>query len=520
MRRYLLVGGSKSPTDDPFMGTGKIPMALLLKFHTIQALTDSTALIESVVTTECAKVLKVVTMEEAAVVVPKDGSTTTTTKNLCIERMTPFTKDLLHGHLSRSLYVSQLPLTPDGTKYAISQEELRALFTPLLSSVTPPSTDTAATTTETTSSNMENNNNNNNNEDGIALIKFKFQPRHPNNNHHHKNDSKNQKWQPTGGAMMEFTNVTTLQRVAEQTLTTNPDQPPKVPLYYQPPPPSTGSSSSSKSDDPPQKIPLQVMLYSDYHKQERRESSNNSGDKSHVHHDNDDQPDAAATSFTMDWKPGCVIRIQGISNAKEEKPTDDHAVVSTTTPEEIHCDRECLLELLVHGLQRKDMATLRDEKIVYVDYSRGQDHGAIRCEDPQHISVIYETLQQLVVVAPNVAGEPTTTTAKEEEAAITKEEATTEPVVDAAPAAVEPAVEKAAVSSKGQIPNRHRLQFESVTILSGDEEQQYWNDFIAFKNQQMNNNQQRHSSNNSKRKSNSSSNSNNYNKRSKHSHRR
>ncbi|GKY94023.1 hypothetical protein MPSEU_000369100 [Mayamaea pseudoterrestris] len=72
------------------------------------------------------------------------------------------------------------------------------------------------------------------------------------------------------------------------------------------------------------------------------------------HGEDEDNADAAP-AFTMEWKPGCVIRLEGL-------------------PDE--CDRETLLAAVSQGL---DMTVdqVKDLKI-YVDYSRGQAGGAIR----------------------------------------------------------------------------------------------------------------------------------------------
>jgi hypothetical protein len=103
--------------------------------------------------------------EDDAVTISTTSMNMNTNTVACIERIVPFTKDMLHGHVPVSLYVHNLPLTPDGTRYAITMPELRDLFTPLLLSTSATFTTTTTTTTSTTANGE------------ITLIKFKFKPR-------------------------------------------------------------------------------------------------------------------------------------------------------------------------------------------------------------------------------------------------------------------------------------------------------------------------------------------------------
>ena len=111
--------------------------------------------------------------------------------------------------------------------------------------------------------------------------------------------------------------------------------------------------------------------------------------------------------FSVDWKPGCVIKLEGLAEA---------------------CDREQILEAVATGLN-KDAESVKEMK-VYADYSRGQPHGCIRFLTPESVPEILEKLQSGDL---HVAG----------------------------------------------------AKVEKASILEGDEEKQYWEDFMEFKTRQL-----------------------------------
>jgi hypothetical protein len=111
--------------------------------------------------------------------------------------------------------------------------------------------------------------------------------------------------------------------------------------------------------------------------------------------------------FSMDWKPGCVIKLEGLSST---------------------CDREQLLEAVAKGLD-KTVEGVKEMK-VYVDFSRGQTDGCIRFLEPDEAPALLKKLKSGDV---EIAG----------------------------------------------------AKVDKVMALAGEEEKQYWSDFIAFKNKQI-----------------------------------
>ena len=372
MRRYLLVSSKDTFKDDHKNG---VPISALLKFHTIQRITTSPDVIVQAAQTHLKDVLLVV----------KDDKNETSLKR-CI----PFTKNLLSEHIPLSLFVSNVPLTADETKYAVSVSDVRQLF----------------------------------DDDAIALVKLKFRPRSSSSSNDTKDDADGSsarppKWIPSGAALVEFKTLEALQKAASATLTMKDgvSVTPERPL-------SLGDQ------------PLQVMLLSEY-KEDRAHADKEprpAKSENETAEEESDLPVSEETSpvFTMDWKPGCVIVLEGMANA----PTKDSA------DQGIDCDREALLEAVAQGL-KMTVEAMKEQKMVYVDYSRGQTKGAIRFSEPSdQVTTICQMFQDKSVSIANVT-------------------------------------------------------VESVRLLSGTEEQEYWDRFIQFKNQQKQNHLQEK---NSKRK--------------------
>ena len=74
--------------------------------------------------------------------------------------------------------------------------------------------------------------------------------------------------------------------------------------------------------------------------------------------ENDTKGSADPPSFNFDWKPNCVIRLEGLPDS---------------------CDREAILSAVATGLG-VDEEAVKSRKI-YADFSRGQTEGAIRFPD-------------------------------------------------------------------------------------------------------------------------------------------
>jgi hypothetical protein len=86
--------------------------------------------------------------------------------------------------------------------------------------------------------------------------------------------------------------------------------------------------------------------------------------------DPENQEEEELPTFRIDWKPGCVIKVDGLSES---------------------CDREQMLEAIAKGLD-KDVDAVKEMK-VYVDYSRGQTDGCIRFLEPDQVPLIFDKLK-------------------------------------------------------------------------------------------------------------------------------
>jgi RNA binding motif len=380
MRRYLLVSSSKetpNDTDNKY----SVPISALLKCHTIQRITTSPDVIVQAAETH---------LNEELVVVKATGEK----KEVSLKRRISFTKDLLSGHISLSLYVSSLPLTADRMKYAVSVADIRQLFA---------------------------------DDDAIALVKLKFRPRSAGSNDPNDDgeeeptsSSARPKWIPSGGAMVEFKTIEALQKAASTTLTM------KDGVSVSPEHPLTLGDGGE---------PLQVMLLSEYKDRSEKTTAVKKENDTGVSQEKSDPvpEDASSPVFTMDWKPGCVIVLEGMSNAATTNDSEDPG---------IDCDREAILETVAQGL-KMTVDAMKEQKMVYVDYSRGQTKGAIRFSEPsEQVAAICQSLHDKSLTISNVT-------------------------------------------------------IMSVRVLSGTEEQEYWDRFIQFKNQQKQNHLQEK---NSKRK--------------------
>ena len=87
--------------------------------------------------------------------------------------------------------------------------------------------------------------------------------------------------------------------------------------------------------------------------------------------DRDDETEAEdLPTYKVDWKPGCVIKLDGLARA---------------------CDREKMVEAIAEGLG-KDVEGVKEMQI-YVDFSRGQTDGCIRFLEPEQVPDILKKLQ-------------------------------------------------------------------------------------------------------------------------------
>jgi len=268
-----------------------VAVDVLLRFNTIKKYTENPSTLIQV-----AKELKdTLTVDE---------------EKMTISRTSPFTKDMMDQNIPKSLYLKNLPVN-ESKKYDVKVEELRALFGKY---------------------------------GEVALVKLNFSSSHENgkNNHYGPSDRKKRRKFPIGTAMIEFQKHEDLEKAAEVTLTTKGGK--KVEPREEIILPISETRDSATQ--------LEVLLLSEYiaMRKEKREKGDEKKRKEPEPGDDTEIP-----TFTFDWKPNCVIKVNGL-------------------PED--CDREAMLSALAKGLD----ITLADVKArkIYVDYSRGQKDGAIR----------------------------------------------------------------------------------------------------------------------------------------------
>ena len=374
LRKFLL----KEEEDDTKKALG-VPVDVLLRFNTIKKLTESPDVVVQAAR-ELDTILTVTTTDEKTQEkedsASKDGTPASAASNTLIGRVDPFIKAKMDENIPLTLYLSNLPTNKEQRRYTHTADDIRQLF--------------------------------GDNDHGIVLVKFRFRTDGDQDNDDDLDLSKQEEQPgysrrrrvPLGAALVEFESLEKLQRAAADTLTTT-------------------TSKDGGETVPPKKVlslgdtVLQVQLLKDYI-ESRKSNKRKSKDK--------DKEEPIANAFVLDWKPGCVVSIQGF-------PSD--------------CDREAILDA-VAGEMGLTVDQLKKDHKIYADFSRGQSDGAIRFAEPSDaIAKIRDKL---------VSGEMTVGGAK---------------VV-------------------------------SASILEGDEEKKYWDDFIAFKNKQM---QQRERERSSRKKS-------------------
>ncbi|GAX12171.1 lupus La protein [Fistulifera solaris] len=218
-----------------------------------------------------------------------------------IGRVNTFTVDQMKGHLPLSLYISNLPLKKsddDKQEYAIKADQLRDIFQ----------------------------------EYGkVAMVKLRF-----------RNDRNSKRRQPKGSAWVEFEDADSVAKAAADVLTVK----------------------DGAEVEPKRKIELEgsqigVELLEEHEGLKKKRDVNGTSKGEAQNGDDDEEKKDKSAEFVLDWKPGCVIRLEGLS--VEE------------------CDREAILDAVAEGLSIT-VDEVKERKI-YADYSRGQENGAIRFPD-------------------------------------------------------------------------------------------------------------------------------------------
>lgn len=266
-----------------------------------------------------------------------------------------FSMDKMDDNLPKSFFLENVP--HDEIRYKVGPEEIRKLFEAY---------------------------------GKVALVKLRFHL--PS-----KRMEERPKRVPAGSALVEFEAVEAFEKAAEEVLTTVGGETvePKRKLELE------GSTLKV----------LRLKEYVENRKSRKKDKREKGGDESRGDKRDrpEDTPDSPSKTFSIDWKPGCVIRLEGLSATE--------------------CDREALLDTLASGLGIT--TTEVKERKIYVDYSRGQEIGALRFPEPSdEIKALCEKLN---------AGD-----VKVKEDKVSK-----------------------------------------ARILDGEEESKYWTDFVDFKTKQM-----------------------------------
>lgn len=236
-------------------------------------------------------------------------------KEVTIGRVIPFTEDMMNDNVPKSVYVKNLPLKEaegDGPKqYDVTMDQVRKLFEKY---------------------------------GEIALIKLKWSssPNGKGDDDLVGKKNRQKKKFPVGAALIEFLKKEDLEKASEATLT----------------------FKNGEKVEPKEKVfigegptELEVMLLAEYIATRKAENAadrkENSGTKRE--HEDAEEEDAENPTFTIDWKPNCVIRMEGLPES---------------------CDREAILDTIAAGLEISVNEVMTRK--IYADYSRGQPAGAIR----------------------------------------------------------------------------------------------------------------------------------------------
>ena len=318
IRKFLMTQNSKKNNNNDDKG-GAVPVDVLLKFNTIKALTKEPDVVAKAVTTQMSDILEV----------RGDGGS--------IGRVKPFTESMLNENIPLSLYLKNLPTKNNDynqKQYAVRMDDIRKMFEQY---------------------------------GEVALVKLRFKKSAQSDDDDHTDDIKTEpaaeeneppngkkkphRRFPLGACLVEFSNLESLEKAAEDVLTTKGGETVEAKRKLQ-----VGDNT------------LEVMTLKDYVaslKKDRKRDREN-GDEGGENIEADDKID----SFTIDWKPGCVISLRGL-------PDD--------------CDREAILDatMAACNLTKDEMK----EKKIYADYSRGQKDGALRFPETELAKMMVDKLK-------------------------------------------------------------------------------------------------------------------------------
>jgi hypothetical protein len=285
--------------------SGSVPIETLLKFNSIKTHTEDPSVIVEATKT-LADDLKL-----------EDDDT-------CISRVKPFKLADMDANIPLSLFVSNLPVSEvekGKPRYAVTVDAVKELF---------------ATYGE------------------CALVKFKYKPadgqdNEEGNDKYKAPDKRKKVFIPTGTAQIEFAKMEYLEKAAAELCPTKDGE----------------TTNAAKTTLELGGNTLEVILLKEYigqrkkEKKGKKDTPDTNGEANSKKRKADDKPAVEIKEFKIDWKPGCVISIKGLSAS---------------------CDREAIKDAVAKGLNTDDKELL--DKGIYADYSRGQTQGAIRFSEP------------------------------------------------------------------------------------------------------------------------------------------
>ncbi|KAL7574924.1 hypothetical protein ACA910_010751 [Epithemia clementina (nom. ined.)] len=239
-----------------------------------------------------------------------------------IKRVNPFTLTAMDDNIPLSLVVGNLPIKKSGDGkvfYAVKGDEIRELFQQY---------------------------------GEVALVKLRFgreEVYNPDSDlYSPKNNHKLDKV-PRGSALVEFEKLEALEMAAEDVLT----------------------RKGGVDVEPKRKLAIRDNTLTVFLMREFIDELKKRLDNKEEPEDEESKKKKAGQIYKVDWKPGCVIKLDGLPES---------------------CDREEILDAVSKCLD-KNMDEIKEMKI-YVDYSRGQTNGAMRFQEPDgNVQIVLQKLQ-------------------------------------------------------------------------------------------------------------------------------
>ena len=247
-------------------------------------------------------------------------------KDDAIARVNEFTKDLMDKNIPVTLVVSNIPTEEkEGrVKYTVTNDELKEMF----EGYGP-----------------------------VVLTKFRFGfAQSPDDDVMGASAGKRRPKAPRvpiGSALVEFETTEAFEKAAEDTLTTK-----------------GGVTVEPKRKLKLGESELAVVTLQEYIESRKKRKADRKDDRDGNEKDEGEEEEKELPTYKVDWKPGCVIKLEGLARA---------------------CDREKMLEAIAEGTG-KDVDGVKAMQI-YVDFSRGQTDGCIRFLEPEQVTDILKKLQ-------------------------------------------------------------------------------------------------------------------------------